>query len=159
MSAFHINLATLPAGWSRIEAEADGSTLGLPEAEWPGPIRAEWSLDRANEQVTVRGTIRALARFECVRCLLAFDQPVEAELLLHADRSGASRHADEDDLGRDHEMKFHDGRHLELGEDVREVLLLEIPMTPRCREDCRGLCPTCGADWNEQPCEHAARRD
>ncbi len=45
-------------------------------------------------------------------------------------------------------MKFHDGRRLDLREDARESLLLEIPIAPRCREDCAGLCPKCGADLN-----------
>jgi uncharacterized protein len=157
MSAFHINLATLPAGRSRIEAESDGTAIGLPEGEWSGPVRAELLLDKTNDQVTMRGTVRAVARVECVRCLRVCDQPVEAELLVYADRSGTSRHDDEEtDLERDHYMKFHDGRQLDIGDEVREALLLEFPFTPHCREDCRGLCPKCGADLNEGPCEHVA---
>jgi uncharacterized protein len=158
MSGFHINLATLPAGRSRIEAESDGPAIGLPEGDWIGPVRAQLTLDKANDQVTVRGRLHAVARFECVRCLREVDQPIEAELLVYADRSGTSRHDDEGELERDHYMKFHDGRQLDLSEDVRETLLLELPITPRCREDCRGLCPKCGADLNEGPCEHAAQR-
>ena len=156
MSGFHINLATLPAGTSRIEGATNAAEVGLPEGEWPGPIRAELSLDKANEQVTVRGVIHAQARLDCVRCLRTIEQTVAAELVVYADRSGTSRRAEEDDLERDHYMKFHDGRQLDLGDEVREVLLLEVPITPRCREDCRGLCPRCGADLNEGPCEHAA---
>ena len=36
----------------------------------------------------------------------------------------------------------------------REVLLLELPMAPLCRDDCRGLCPVCGADRNVEICPH-----
>jgi uncharacterized protein len=49
-------------------------------------------------------------------------------------------------------MAFHDGRHLDVSEEAREVLILELPIAPRCREDCRGLCPRCGAELNEGPC-------
>jgi uncharacterized protein len=48
-------------------------------------------------------------------------------------------------------MRFHDGRRLNLTEDAREALLLEVPMTPLCREDCAGLCPRCGAELNTGP--------
>jgi uncharacterized protein len=155
MSGFHFNLATLPAGRSRIEAESDGPAIGLPEGDWIGPVRAELLLDKTNDQVTMRGTVRAVARAECVRCLRVFDQPVEAELLVYADRSGTSRRDDEEsELERDRYMKFHDGRQLDIGEEVREALLLELPFAPHCREDCRGLCPKCGADLNEGSCEH-----
>jgi uncharacterized protein len=49
-------------------------------------------------------------------------------------------------------MQFHDGRTLDLGEGVRETLLVELPMAPHCREDCKGLCPHCGANLNNGPC-------
>ena len=156
MSGFHINLATLPAGRSRLEAEAQAPDLGLAAGEWNGPIRGRLTVDKANEQVTVRGPIEAHANLECVRCLRAFELPVETELLVYADRSATSRRSEEeDDLERDQYMKFHDGRELDVSEDVRESLLLELPISPHCREDCPGLCPKCGADLNEGPCEHA----
>ena len=56
------------------------------------------------------------------------------------------------ELDRDDYRRFHDGRYLDLREDARAALLLEIPITPHCREDCRGLCPRCGADLNDGPC-------
>jgi len=42
---------------------------------------------------------------------------------------------------------------------ARDAVLLELPVAPLCRPDCRGLCPVCGADWNEGPCSCEARRD
>jgi uncharacterized protein len=42
---------------------------------------------------------------------------------------------------------------LDLAEAIREYALLEMPMQVFCREDCKGLCPTCGADLNEGPCD------
>ena len=46
-----------------------------------------------------------------------------------------------------------EGDHLDLQPLVRDALLLELPLAPLCREDCRGLCPECGADLNAAPCE------
>ncbi len=49
---------------------------------------------------------------------------------------------------------FIDETHLvDLGEAIREYALLELPMQPLCRPDCKGLCPTCGADLNAGPCD------
>jgi len=155
MSGFHINLATLPAGTSRLDVEVEAPEIGLEAGGWIGPIRGRLGFDKANEQVTVRGRIQAQGNLECVRCLRAFEQPIESELLVYADRSGTSRRdSEEDELERDQYMRFHDGRELDLSDEVREALLLELPITPHCREDCRGLCPKCGADLNEGPCEH-----
>ncbi|MFT3853306.1 MAG: DUF177 domain-containing protein [Ilumatobacteraceae bacterium] len=45
------------------------------------------------------------------------------------------------------------GDQLDLRPMVRELLLLELPETPVCREDCAGLCPQCGVDRNTTGCE------
>jgi uncharacterized protein len=153
MSSFLIDLATLPRGLSRVAVEAEAGALGLEASAWTGPIRGALDVEKVNERVTIRGRLEAVAHLECVRCLGAFDLPIRVPFELYAERSGSgsSRH-EEQELERDHYMRFHDGRRLELAEEVRETLLLEIPMTPRCREDCRGLCPRCGADLNLGPC-------
>lgn len=38
---------------------------------------------------------------------------------------------------------------------AREAILLDLPLAPLCREECAGLCPTCGADRNEGSCDCA----
>jgi uncharacterized protein len=54
--------------------------------------------------------------------------------------------------GEDEETYPLVGEHLDLRPLVRDALLLELPIAPLCRDDCRGLCPTCGADLNEGTC-------
>ena len=155
MSGFIINLATLAAGTNRLEARATAEELQLPPGEWPGGVAATLELDRTGNLVTIRGRVRAAARLECVRCLRTFELPVAADLAVVADRSGG-RGRLEEDLEADDYMMFHDGRQLDLREEARESLLLELPITPHCREDCPGLCPRCGADLNEGSCGCAA---
>jgi uncharacterized protein len=48
---------------------------------------------------------------------------------------------------------------IDLGQAVREELALAVEQFPLCREDCKGLCPTCGADLNAGPCEHTQPSD
>jgi uncharacterized protein len=156
MSGFILNLATLPAGTSRVEARAGAAELDLPVADWPEPVQAELQVEKTGELITVRGPVRATARLECVRCLRSFDDPLEFDLQVVADRAGHARGL-EAELERDDYMMFHDGRQIDLRQNVREGLLLELPITPHCREACRGLCPRCGADLNEGPCGCAAR--
>ena len=151
MSGFIINLATLAAGASRLETRATAEELQLLPSEWPEGVDATLELDRSGELVAIRGHLRYTARLDCVRCLNAFDLPIGVDMTMVADRAaGGSRL--EADLEADRYMMFHDGRQLDLREEARESLLLELPITPHCREDCRGLCPRCGADLNEGPC-------
>jgi uncharacterized protein len=151
MSGFIIGLGTLRTGTSRVQTVSEPSALDLPAADWPGEVQGDLGLDRTGDLVSVRGRVRATARLECVRCLESFNLPLDVGLTVIADRGGAARKLEED-LEADSYMKFHDGRQLDLSEEAREALLLELPITPHCREDCRGLCPHCGANLNLGPC-------
>lgn len=156
MTDFILDLATLKPTLNRVEVEATAPEVGLPEAEWRSPIVGALRVEKSGSRVSVRGSVASCARLECVRCLNEFDLPVEVELTLFADQSGTSDRREEEALERDDYMLFHDGRRLDLRETVREMLLLELPITPHCREDCPGLCPKCGADLNVGPCNCTA---
>jgi uncharacterized metal-binding protein YceD (DUF177 family) len=54
------------------------------------------------------------------------------------------------------EIDYYDEEALDPTESFRQVLTLELPGYPLCRKDCRGLCPTCGADLNQGNCNCGA---
>ena len=151
MSAFTIDLATLRNGFTHVDEEARARDLGLPEAEWPDLVRGSFDVEKSGDRISVRGTLETRVRLECVRCLTGLELPLRVPLEVFAERSGKGSRRDEESLDRDDYMRFHDGRRLNLTEDAREALLLEVPMTPLCREECAGLCPRCGAELNLGP--------
>lgn len=130
----------------RVEAEGAAAEVGLSQPEWRERLRAVLTVEKSGERVSVRGSVRTRAHLECVRCLREFEQPLEAPLVVYAERSGSTSRDEQEALERDDYMMFHDGRRLDLRDAVREALLLEIPISPLCREDCPGLCPRCGAE-------------
>jgi len=154
MSAFAIQLATLSPGWHRVGLECEAAELGLPQPEWPGRVRGAFEVEKNGDQVSVRGRLEAVTVLECVRCLRVFQRSLGAPFEVFAERASSARRSEEEALERDDYMMFHDGRVLDLGEEARDTLLLELPMTPCCRDDCRGLCPVCGVDRNEETCAH-----
>ena len=58
---------------------------------------------------------------------------------------------DEEDGG----IHPHDGRVLSIDGEIREAVILGLPMKPLCREACAGLCSRCGEDLNQGPCRCA----
>lgn len=50
-------------------------------------------------------------------------------------------------------------REIELDGPVYEELSISFPSKPLCKEDCRGLCPVCGADLNTESCEHSEKEE
>jgi len=152
MTGFAIDLGGLRPGASRVHLEAPAPDLELPASTWSGNVAGDFAVDRNGDRVAIRGRLGATVSLECVRCLRSFDQTLDIPFEVFADRAGSGHRFEEEALERDDYMKFHDGRRLDLGEEVRETLLLELPIAPHCREDCRGLCSRCGADLNQGPC-------
>jgi uncharacterized protein len=90
--------------------------------------------------------VQAGTTCSCVRCLEDFDQSLAAdfsELYAFNQRSISESG-----------LILPDNGYIDLTPLVREFLLLEIPINPLCRTDCRGLCSECGANLNTAPCEH-----
>ena len=46
------------------------------------------------------------------------------------------------------------GTEVDLSDDVADAILLDVPLKTLCKPDCKGLCPVCYTDWNEETCEH-----
>lgn len=105
--------------------------------------------------VQLDGSMRGQLVLPCQRCLEPAQVPVE--MRLHtvytpapANESPASDEAIDDE---DVDYAHHDGETVDLWPLLREDLILAVPITVLCKEDCRGLCPSCGVDLNTTTCE------
>jgi uncharacterized protein len=91
---------------------------------------------------------------ECRRCLTDVSAPVDDEVhLLFADEGDPE--TDDQDVYRV-DPKAND---LDMRPAIREQWLLVVPTYLQCREDCKGLCPSCGADLNQGACDCAPATD
>lgn len=104
--------------------------------------------------VMVTGTVTAPWRGLCRRCAV----PVAGELRIAVRERFTQPGAGYGDPDDEEAYPIVDDR-LDLGPMVRDAVVLELPMAPQCREDCRGLCPDCGADRNTETCGCVAPRD
>ena len=65
-----------------------------------------------------------------------------------------------EDMPEDNDEAYgYQGEELNLAPMVHDAIFLELPLGPLCKEDCLGLCPQCGGDRNETPCDCAAPVD
>ena len=102
-------------------------------------------LEAVVEGVLATGTARAAVVGECVRCLEPLeDVEVEAEFQELYFFPG-------EDAGEDEDAVFLSGDLLDLEPVVHDAVVLALPLSPVCREDCLGLCSECGALLNEDP--------
>ena len=158
---FQVALATLKEGANPIRMEGSGEEAGITpsDVELEGPVVVEGVFFRAEAHVEVQAQVRAVAVLACDRCVAAVRQPIEANLRLLAEKRAERDHrTDAESRAEDSGLLYHDGRTLDLQEDVRDAVLLELPWHPLCSPDCKGLCPRCGKNKNEGDCGCPPRR-
>jgi len=106
--------------------------------------------------VHVRGHLTARLGLECGRCLTRFPFALDQELdLFYLPHGNEGEDEEEDDVeltDRDMVVAYYQGVRLDLGAMLREQFFLSIPMKRLCREECQGLCLSCGINRNETRC-------
>lgn len=109
-------------------------------------LQGSVNLIRTAQGVYLSGSLTAQREMDCVRCLTTFNQPLSVNL---------------DDLftyppdrASDPLLIVNENAILDLNPILREYLLLDEPIQPLCRQDCKGLCPECGVNSNNTECDH-----
>jgi uncharacterized protein len=106
------------------------------------------------DDIRLVGRLEGRVEVNCARCL----EPVE----IAASRSfdllyrplEAGRHGDEVGIHEaDTEIGYYSGEGMELEESLCEQILLAVPIKSLCRPECKGLCPVCGGNRNQRPCQ------
>ncbi|HBL31840.1 MAG TPA: hypothetical protein DD490_33880 [Acidobacteria bacterium] len=141
-----------PFNWDETRSVAP-ETLEHPELISLGPIEWKGQVTFVDPGYYLRARLSYEQTLSCDRCLKPIVEPTESdvELLIlveHASGAAGEHELHEKDLG----VLSVQGETLETEPILMEQLELNIPMKPLCRPDCKGLCPTCGADRNETAC-------
>lgn len=113
--------------------------IGVPAGS---DIPLELRLESVVEGVYVSGTAEVALTGECSRCLRPIEDDLELELQELYFYPG-------NDTEEDAALVVDE--RIDLEPLIRDAVVLDLPFTPLCREDCPGLCVTCGANLNDDP--------
>lgn len=131
------------------EALVPSESLGLTyeEVEFIKPLSCNVGLFRqGGDNIYITTDVDATVLVECRRCINPFEVDIATTLGLLFSIGDTSSETDEDD------ERYYDGETLDISEDVRRALVLEIPTWVLCSETCKGLCPECGTNLNITEC-------
>lgn len=113
--------------------------------------RADYS--QALQEIRIEGHLNVELASECDRCLEECRFLLDADFRLSYMPADANVAPEEAGLNDDEaSVAFYEGDGLDLIEVFREQVVLGAPMHMLCKEDCQGLCPTCGENWNQSSC-------
>jgi uncharacterized protein len=143
-----IQVAGLSEGVHTYRFTSRASDLNLGPG-FPGDVRVEATVEKIGTQIHLRATAETTGMFACDRCVTPFSLHLHPSYRMHyiqdQEESGRYDPAEVQVLSPGHPV-------IDIAEDVRETLLLAVPLKLLCREDCAGLCPHCAANLNEGPC-------
>jgi uncharacterized protein len=125
--------------------------IGAPEG---ADLSLDLRLESVSEGVLVSGTVEVPVEGECGRCLRGLNDTVE----VHIQELFAYEHSTTDETTEEGEVGRLQGDLIDLEPTVRDAVVLALPTNPLCREDCPGLCPECGAYWDDLPADHSHQR-
>ncbi len=107
----------------------------------PPDVTADLWIESVHGGLLATGAVMARWSGECRRCLAPATGDLQVEVReLFEDRP---------EPGGSYAIS---GDNVDVEPLARDAILLNLPLAPLCRQDCRGLCATCGVDLNEEEC-------
>ncbi len=123
------------------------------------PLRASGVAElvpQSDGEIRIQGRYAVEITAQCDRCLTGVARlPLDASFdLFYRPASAVAVEEEEVEIDDSQaEIGFYEGAGLELEDVLREQVLLALPMQRVCREDCPGMCPVCGGNRRETPCD------
>ena len=133
------------AGYSR------DFTVEIPKVTLPpdliiDDLAGDVRVSRTPQGLLIQAKIKGKTQLDCVRCL----EPFSHRLVANFTELYAFSRRNITDSGL---LVPEDGQ-IDLEPLVREFMILDLPISPLCRTDCKGLCPVCGDNLNLNSCNH-----
>jgi uncharacterized protein len=108
------------------------------------------------QDIRIKGRLATRLETSCARCLEPLTQDVTREFDLLYRPQGTDAGKDEMSVTEaEAEISYYEGAGILLDDVVREQILLAVPLKLTCRDDCKGLCPHCGKNLNQETCSCA----
>ena len=114
-------------------------------------ITGSLHLTRDEDTILMTGSVQSVVCLPCSRCLVNHEIKLTTDIDLALKVTKAESIEDEAQL-EDNEIPVR-GPEIELSDIIFQEILLDIPMKPLCREDCPGICPSCGFARGSDQCK------
>jgi len=135
-----------------VDFEPDNNELGIEGVAFHDLMGLRLTIQKVRDEYYCQGQITVPIEQECSRCLGLFETELNGELTFII-KTEEGESVLSKDQGADI-VHVQAGRPVvELTDLIRQTLLLSSPLKPLCDPECKGLCPSCGANLNEESCD------
>lgn len=147
-STMKIQLGGLSEGIHRFRLEELPEALGLGD-EFQSRVGVDLTIDKTPNQVLLVAVVETEAKCVCDRCLGGFEMPVSTSYTMYY---VTEKQTPENVDPSEFQVLPPGLTVVDIADDVRQTILLAIPLKLLCSENCEGLCPKCGVNLNSSPC-------
>ncbi len=135
-----------------LSSSSEGIRLEFESLVGTKEIECRLDIQKAGDEYFCQGEITADAVVTCARCLTEFETRLSnsADFIVCSQEAIDSRKDAIDD--EDYVLLKGNDLRADLSDIVRQTIILALSMKPLCSETCKGLCPQCGTNLNEQTC-------
>jgi uncharacterized protein len=123
------------------------------------PVLLEGEVSRIEKGFSLDARLTYGGRLECSRCLAGYPFDVREDFTLLLTKRTAPAGGEIALAGEQLDEYFYDEPVIPVAPIAEERIQMAVPMKPLCREECRGLCATCGEDLNVTECGCAAQAE
>ncbi len=134
-----------------LEVAAARIDLDFEEVQFISPVFCTVELLRHSEEsIYVKAEVSTVIELQCGRCLEMFQMDIET--FFEVQFTPDINDEDKDAFASEDEERYYDGETIDLSEDTRRALVIQIPIWSLCTEECEGLCAVCGTNLNDKDC-------
>jgi uncharacterized protein len=118
------------------------------------PVNVDLEIQRRTDHVRITGRVVGVLQVVCHRCLGSFPFPLDEGVDVFLLEEGKAPQEEELELdAEDMDYEFFDGEVIDIDQLIAEQIFLALPVKVLCSDNCKGLCPRCGVNLNEEPCK------
>jgi len=145
-----VDITELPEGETALSGVVTSEELGFQDDDLLllSLVGVDIRLQKLGPKILADGEVRVEAEMTCGRCLERYRLPLAGRMVIQYVPADEAREMEGDGEGEVELVVPYQGKIVDLADDVRQTVVLSAPMKRLCRPDCRGLCPTCGANLN-----------
>lgn len=134
--------------------QLDWRKIDTPEGVFDivSPVNVRFMIEKNSEGFVLKGEVETTINLVCSRCLKTFDEKIVGEIeAYYINDRFSDLYTKSEKLESLDNIIFFSENKVDITDRIIESILMEIPDKPLCKEDCKGLCPICGVDLNENP--------
>jgi len=117
-------------------------------------VRVQGSLSKVGREILFKGSLSTEMEMVCSRCLEPLNYQVRSKVLSRyvPGEEAGSQDKDVELHASDIEVEYYSDGRIDLTQAVYDQMMLSLPLTRLCREDCLGICSQCGVNRNKKKC-------